>query len=70
LKKHFIFAFLCFHFVFWQNDAIKGKGWLHEISYPCLNDLHVDGFVLHGNFILDVKLANIELSNIRELLKH
>jgi hypothetical protein len=27
-------------------------------------------FVLHGNFILDVKLANIELSNIRELLKH
>ncbi len=27
-------------------------------------------FVLYGNFFLDVKLANIELSNIRELFKY
>ncbi len=46
LEKHFIFAFLSFHFVFWKNYANEKKGWIHEISYPSLNNLHVDDFCL------------------------
>ncbi len=59
-------AFFFFFFSLWKSTSflnfwvfisffgkimpIKKKGWIHEISYPCLNNLHVDGFCLTWKF--------------------
>ncbi len=50
-KSSSFLNFWVFIWFFGKMMPIKKKGWIHEISYPCLNNLHVDGFCLTCNFI-------------------